>query len=310
MTPEIYAEWLRRQGQRVLRTESSYWHSESWGVYQAFPYHWLINPSQDEMSELFSIHRALALRYSMPTHVSEGCPSYAIVFEGQTYDIELFGHRTRKNTRRGLKNCSVEPMSLPELVDLAWELRLDALDRQKRHLSISLDSWRKRYLTASDLPGFQAWGAQVNGRLAGYIVTFRMDECLCIIDHQSHRDFLDLNINNALTYTVSRDAVGKPGLQLVFYGLESLDAEQRVSEFKFHMGYVAKPIKQRVLFRPPVGRFASRLGYQLVSALSKLRPSDRRFSKAKGMLKLSLSERTLDLPHGESLGGSRPIDRA
>ncbi len=301
MTPEIYAEWLRRQGQSVVRTHNSYWHSEGYGVYQAFPYHWLIDPSMEEKSELFA-QRALCLRYSMPAGAVEGCPSYAIVFAGRAYDLEMLGHRTRKNTRRGLKQCSVEPVSFRDLVNEGWELRLDALDRQKRHLKLSRELWRNRYLSASHLPGFQAWGARVNGILTGYIVTFRMGECLCVIDHQSHRDSLDLNINNALTYTVSRDAVAQPGVKLIFYGLESLDAPQRVSEFKFHMGYVAKPIRQRVVFRPRIAPFANALSYRFVSAMSNWRPSDRRFSKARGMLRMYLGQGTAC--DGSSVAGS------
>lgn len=290
MNPEIYSEWLRRQGQTVIRTASSYWHSEALGIYQAFPYHWLISPDRTELSDLFA-RGAVGLRYSMSSDCVVGCPSYGIVFEGSEYGFDNLGHRTRKNVRRGLQSCTVEPITFPELVDQAWDVRRDALDRQRRHLNITPESWKEHYLTAEGLSGFQAWAARVGSELAGYLVTFQMNECLCIIDHQSHRKFLNLNVNNAMTFVVSQDAVKKPGVKLLFYGLESLDAPPRVSEFKFHMGYTAKPIRQRVVFRPQLAPFANRWTYKLVSAISGWRPSDRRFSKAKGMLRLSLAEK-------------------
>jgi hypothetical protein len=291
MTPEIYSEWLRRQGQTVVRTESSYWHSEGLGVYQAFPYHWLIDPGKNELSELFSRHRSVALRYSMPQESTRGCPSYAIVFEGGDYTLAVMGHRTRKNVRKGLRECKIEPITFQALVDEAWDLRLDAFDRQGRHRFISRDSWRKRYLTATDLPGFQAWGARVENRLAGYAVTFQMGDCLCILDHQSHRQYHELNINNALTYVVSEQGASSPGVRTLFYGLESLDAPERVAEFKFHMGYLAKPIRQRVVFRPQVALLANRLSYRMAALMSTLRPGNRRFAKATGMLRVYLSEK-------------------
>jgi hypothetical protein len=294
MNPEIYGEWLRRQGQRVVRTDSSYWHTEGLGVYQAFPYHWMIDPSEAELSELFTGHGVVALRYSMSPHSGKGCPSYAIVFEGENYDFENLGHRTRKNVRRGLRCCAVERIPFQQLVEQAWDLRRDALERQGRQLNITYDSWRSRYLNAVDLPGFEAWGAWVSGTLAGYVVSFQMAECFCIIDHQSHRGFLDQNVNNAMTFTVSQHALTRPGVQLLFYGLESLDAPPRVSEFKFHMGYAAKPIRQRVLLRPRLAPLANNLTYRLVGGISRLIPSNRRFSKAEGMLRLFLERTSAD----------------
>jgi hypothetical protein len=296
MTPDIYAEWLRRQGQHVIRTSSSYWHSEGLRIYQAFPYHWFIDPSGEELAELFSQHRAIALRYCQSPESATGCPSHAIVFEGKNYDLENLGHRTRKNVRRGLRNCSVEPILFQRLVEQGWDLRCDALERQGRNLNLTYESWHDRYLKTADLPGFQAWGATAGGRFAGYLVTFQMDDCLCIIDHQSHRDFLDLNVNNAMTFVVSQNAAAQPGVSMLFYGLESLDAPPRVSEFKFRMGYVAKPIRQRVVFRPQFAPFVNRMSYRAVSLASKWLPANRRFAKAKGMLRLCLAEKGLHVP--------------
>lgn len=65
-TAETFAIWLRRQGHSVLRTRSTYWHSEGWGVYQQFPYHQLIEPSAEELDYLFFDKRVMAVRYSEP----------------------------------------------------------------------------------------------------------------------------------------------------------------------------------------------------------------------------------------------------
>lgn len=67
---EVFAERLRRQGQCVIRTKTSYWHSEGWGIYQWFPYHWLIEPSAKELRYLFFDKRVLALRYCQATRVT------------------------------------------------------------------------------------------------------------------------------------------------------------------------------------------------------------------------------------------------
>jgi hypothetical protein len=78
MNADVFAEWLLRQGQRVARTTNTYWHSDAWGVYQAFPYHSLIEPSEAELEEMFFRHRAVALRYCLPPGSSRGRPNHAI----------------------------------------------------------------------------------------------------------------------------------------------------------------------------------------------------------------------------------------
>jgi hypothetical protein len=291
MNEDTYAEWLRRQGHLVVRTSSSFWHSESLGVYQALPYHWLIEPSEAELAELFTRHRAVAVRYSMPSGCRQGCASHSIVFEGGNYGFESLGYRTRKNVRRGLRNCTVEPMSFERLIDEGWELRLDTLDRQGRHLKINCESWRKKYLDADNLNGFEAWGAFVSNRLAAYLVTFQMDDCIYIVEQQSHRDYLDLNVNNAITFVASQNAAARAGVRLLFYGLESLDAPGRVSDFKFHMGYTAKPIHQRVVFHPRLTVLANEFAHTVVHWISKWLPTNRRLSKAEGMLRFCLAEK-------------------
>jgi hypothetical protein len=79
MTPEIFAEWFRRQGHRVVRTESSYWYEASRRVYQAFPYHWMIEPGEDELHDLLTKQHAIALRYSTPLQRHLGYISYHAV---------------------------------------------------------------------------------------------------------------------------------------------------------------------------------------------------------------------------------------
>ena len=94
MNPEIYSEWLRRQGQTVVRTASSYWHSEGLGVYQAFPNHWLIEPSESELRELTFRQRAVALRYSMPAGRGPGI-SYHIAYTGSAYSFDALSSWAR-----------------------------------------------------------------------------------------------------------------------------------------------------------------------------------------------------------------------
>jgi hypothetical protein len=134
MNAEVFAEWLRLQHHRVVRTASSYWHDQGPRVYQAFPYHWLIEPPEEELRDFLRANRAIGLRYSTSPKAPLGYLSYHAVCAKSSYGIEDLGQWARKNVRRGLKNCTVEPISFGRLADEGWELQCDTLARQGRRL--------------------------------------------------------------------------------------------------------------------------------------------------------------------------------
>ena len=87
MSLETFSEWLRRQGHRVVQTESSRWFDRGPRVYMAFPWHRLIRPSEDELKDLLRRERALALRFTTPMASCQGAPSYDVVLEQERYDL-------------------------------------------------------------------------------------------------------------------------------------------------------------------------------------------------------------------------------
>ena len=87
MNADTFAEWLRRQGHRVVRTPSSYWYDAGPRVFQAFPYHWLIEPSNREVRNLMLERGIAALRYSTPLTASSGAVSYQVVLRGFSVNL-------------------------------------------------------------------------------------------------------------------------------------------------------------------------------------------------------------------------------
>jgi hypothetical protein len=291
MTPEIYAEWLRRQGRPVVRTASSYWHSENMAVFQAFPYHWLIQPSTDELRQLMTNHRALALRYSTPSPPDDAGAAYHAVYSGMDYDFEVLSSWARKNVRRGLRSCSVGQIGFDRYVEEGWALRIDTLARQERHVRESRDQWRRRYAAAAGLEGFEVWAAEVRGRLAATLLIFPMDGWAYMLYQQCHRDYLREHVNNALSFLVTQNLIRRPGIRGIFYGMQSLDAPASVDEFKFRMGYQAKPVRQQVVFHPYLAPLANRFTHRITKSLSAWNPKNHRLAKAEGMLRLFAAEK-------------------
>ncbi len=297
MDAEIFAEWLRRQGHRVIRTASSFWYDAGPRVYQAFPYHWLIQPSARELRELLIGKGAVALRYSTPFEATNGKVSYHVVLERRTpYNLETLRAQARNGVRRGLAYCKIECIPMERLAEEGWLLQQDTLDRQGRRRSMSQAEWQRICLAAKDLPGFEAWGAIVEGELAASVLTARIEDVYCVPYAESLSKYLNKHVNNALFYTFSRELLSRPGINMIFYGLHSLDAPESVDEFKFRMSITPNPVRQRVVLSPLLMPVRNRAGQAVVDRLLCRHPDSPTLAKAEGMLRFYLQ-------------GKRPIDR-
>ncbi len=284
---EVFAEWLQRQGMKVLRTPSSYWYETVPHVYQAFPYHWQISPDKAELDNMFSTG-TLALRYSTPLESPLGAVSYHVVYEQSTYDIRALRSNARGHVRKGLSIATVEPISFEKLGNEGWELRRDTLIRQGREQAESESWWKNLCLTAKGLPGFEAWGALVQGKLVAALLAFDYEDYFSILYQQSRSDYLRCGVNNALTHVVTGEVVGRNGPRVLFYGLHSLDAPASVDEFKFQMRYIPRPVRQRVEFHAFFRPFVSRAMHTALQLGSRLLHGSSLITKAEGMVRFYL----------------------
>lgn len=284
MNAEVFAEWLRRQGYHVIRTESSYWYNAGRNAYQAFPYHWQVEPSDTELNELVKKTGAVVLRYSKPITSQKGRISYHVIAR-LPYGIDLFKSHGRNGIKKGLSNCVIEQISFSKLADEGWNLQKDTLSRQQRQKSMSQAQWRNLCVAAENLPGFEAWAALAGGELAATVITVRIDDVWTIPYAQSRTEFLPLHANNALFFSVCKDFLERPGIVKVFTNLQSLDAPASVDEFKFRMGFVPDYIKQQIFFNPIIRPFIGKNSYRIVNKFHEIMPDRPFWAKAEGTLR-------------------------
>lgn len=288
MNAEVFAKWMRLQGFKVVHTKSSYWYDTGYRVFQAFPYHWVINPSEDEIRRLLVDNNAIALRFSAPLNSGKGKVSYHVVCDDPDYDIKMLPRQARQNVKRGSKNVRVEQIPISRLVDEGWRLRKETLERQGREGAETRRWWVKLCRTADKLPGFEAWGAMCENRLVASFLGFRCDKCYILPYEQSETALIKRRVNNAIFYHVTQAALKRGDVASVFYGLESLDAPASVDQFKFRMGYMAMAIRQRVVFHPLLVRFANGLSHKLIARIVQRYPGNYFLTKAEGMLRFHL----------------------
>jgi hypothetical protein len=115
-----------------------------------------------------------------------------------------------------------------------------------------------------------------------------IDETVCIFYQQSLSHHQKFGINNALTYTFTREVLQRREIRSIFYGLHSLDAPPTVDDYKFRMKFLPKPVKQRVVFNPFIAPLLQPLSHSLVKAIIKILPENAHFAKAEGMIRFYL----------------------
>jgi hypothetical protein len=288
MNADIFAEWLRRQGYRVVHTPSSYWYETSARVYQAFPYHWIIEPEERELNQLLRQNMAIALRYSTPVTAPRGKVSYHVVCQDPAYELASLPRQARQSVRRGLKYVDIEQISLSRLAVEGWGLRRDSLERQGRVGAETEEWWHCMCMSAKDLPGFEAWGAIHEGELVASFLAFVCDNCFTLPHEQSSSAHLEYRVNNAIFYGVTHQAMQRDNINSVFFCLHSLDAPASVDEFKLRMGNTAKSVRQRVVFHPLLAPFFNKASYALLKRVLQRYPNQPKLSKTEGMLRFYL----------------------
>lgn len=288
MQAEFFAEWLQRQGYHVIRTASSYWFNQGPRVYQAFPYHWIITPSQEELGQLLHENKAIGLRYSTPIDSVPGAISYHVVYVDQEYTFNKMAKKARYDVRKGSKKFTVEPVSFERLTTEGWQSRADTLVRQGRVGVESQQYWENLCRSAVGLSGFETWAAIADGEMAASLVAFTCDNCCSILYQQSRTQYLSKGVNNVLTYVFTNEVLQRSGSPWVFYGLHSLDAPASVDQFKFRMAYTAKPVRQRVVFHPFLRPAFNRASYAFIRKMAGWKPGNTLLAKGKGMMRFYL----------------------
>ncbi len=284
MNAETFAEWMRRQGHHVYRTDSSYWYDAGPRVLQAFPYHWLISPDKEETHDLMMKHGIVGLRYSAPLTFPYGMASYHIVLH-MPYELSALKSQARNGIKRGQEQFRIEQISFERLATEGWSLQYDTLARQDRLRSMKQSMWVDLCRSAHGLPGFEAWAAISGEQLAGAVIVCRIDDVFNVPYAMSRTCCLSNHVNSVLFYSVSCEMLKREGVNAVFFTVQSLDAPANVDEFKLRMGFEPKAVRQCVEFHPFLNQFATPGTLVHTQRLLHRDPANPFLAKAEGMLR-------------------------
>ena len=250
MDSASYAEFLRAIGHDVVPTASAFWYDASRFFYLSAPPHRVYNPTADELRVVMRQRRCLGVRFAAPLQ-GRGKLSYQIVCDTRSYGLEARSANVRSKVRRGLKRCTVSPVPCEVVATAGRRAHADTLARQGRQGVLADKSWERFWAAAAVTPGVEVWGAwSAADVLAAFLVTVTFDDSVEFLLARSCSDELQAYPNNALLFHVTEEMLVRRRMPEITFGLESLEPVGPLDQFKFSMGFSARPLRQRIVFHP------------------------------------------------------------
>lgn len=283
MDAHYHAEFLERIGHTVKEYQGLYWYDVFSRAYTATPYDQLIEPGEFDPRQVLGATGVMA-RYSCA--VESGVPSFQHVVTDKNYGMQTLISRARNKTRQGLRFCEAGEMDARDLGEAGLRLHAETLIRQGRRLPHDFESYWKNYFEAvAASPCATTWAAWHEGQLGAFLISFRVaaTEYVCIV--RSSAEKLKFKPNNAMLYTFLEQTMAREDIKEVSIGLQSLQpGGESLDLFKRGMGFVERPIGQRIELSRGLSAAVPRPFAALASRTLRLLPGGEKQARLSGAL--------------------------
>ena len=267
MDAEAYARFLTAQGMRSVRVAETLWVQKQPCFLESVPPHRRVHLHPAEARQLF-LRGYLVLRYTCEE--SEGAASAEYVCDDPHYALETLHPKARNKVRQGLKNCEVRPVEFALLKRKGCAINCSVLQRQGRLGPLYLRDqacWERYISFCEATPDVEAFGAFVGGELRAYTMIVRLDDYAYTYHPFAETTSLPYRPMNALIFWVTQRFLQTPGIRRVSYGLEPLNAQPALEEFKVGMGFRPVRLGRRIVLSPLARPLVSPRAAALVRAI-------------------------------------------
>ena len=252
MEPQHYAAFLERIGHTVREANGVHWFNVFSRAGTCFPFESQLNPATVDLSEVMD-HRGVMSRFCCK--IEDGAKGFRQILTEKNYSLTSLDPKARNQTRQGLEKCTYGQEDARELGTDGIDLHAQTLRRQGRRIAADYESyWRKYFDATSQCPAATVWAARYQGKLASFLISFRIGtvENICIV--RSDEELLKHRPNNAMLFTFLQQALNREDTTEVCIGLQSLQTGMNSLDlFKRRMGFMQQPIGQRIELRPTLG---------------------------------------------------------
>ncbi len=228
----------------------TFWYAVRPLVFISLPYERVIRLTSTDHLRMFCTGPALVLRYPASEPGTQGTGG-VYVCEHKGYDLCSLHAKARNQTRKGLRECTVQRIGFDTLVEFGFVLNAQTSQRQGRgETALSKKRWKRYCEAAGNTPGMESWGAFVGERLAAFVVCATVERSYNILYQSSNLELLTHCPNNALAFTVTKRALEQAGIDRVCYGLKSVEQTSGLEHFKCGIGFSLSPMDERLVLHP------------------------------------------------------------
>lgn len=250
MTHDVFADFFKNAGFRVVASPSSNWVEMQKGFLISVPYHRLINPCNEELDTLIETTGVIGLRY--PTALENyGFNSNLQFCRTIGYSLEHLKRQARQQVKKGAMNFTVREIAPEMLMCDGLALVRNTCARQHRHdPKEEVEYWQKLCQAAKNTTGAVTLGVFGEKGLAAFLIILETATAIEFIVQCSDEELLSQGPNNLLTFQATRRYLAERENSLpICYGLGSLEETPSLDRYKIGMGYELEPIKQRIYIR-------------------------------------------------------------
>lgn len=290
MTRDQYAAFFERLGHRVIHTRSAAWYDARGGIFMSLPHAATLEPEAGELRQIFRGH-GWGARFPAPAD-GPGRPSYALVLDDAQYDLHALSANSRSKVRRGLKWWDVRRIDPDDARTRGEQANAETLARVA--LQYELCEWNRWWDAVAATEGAEVWAA-VDGRsLGAYLVVVVVDGVAELLVARSRDDARARYANHALVFTAARELMNRADVGGLFFGLESLEPEGGVDQFKTSLGFTRRRLRQRIVFHPAAERLADiRLVRSAIGTAARWWPQREMLRKLDGLLAFHAAQKEM-----------------
>jgi hypothetical protein len=277
--------FYKRQGYKVLETKSAYWVELHPFCYQNIPFHFAVKPTSDELNSLFTQKLAVIIRYNSVGE-TDAVAGYNWICTDRNYGLHCFERKIKNRVTRGLKLTQVRHIDFNFLAQEGLTLINDQARRQGRNPDFpNQQSWERYCESAAGSPNFEAYGVFLGEKLISFLVGLKIEKCYFSLTQASHSEYLTYCPNNALMYTIVTEKFQDPGIEVVSYGLASVENLDGLDRFKVGMAFRPEKINFKVVFNPYLGWLRNHNVVSSINRISSYFPKNNFIRKANALLR-------------------------
>ncbi len=297
-----YTADLAKGGDKIFQgAMGTFWTRHEASAIMRRPTFYIGPPAPHEVQRVLWNTSATVASYLLEPDEYHPANAWLYVCTDLDYSLDKLAPAMRRNVHRGLKELTIAPITSEQL--LAHGLQAFCDTRRRAGLNDGTPEEFRRFLTFStSLPEVVFLGAWKENQLAAFLYITEVEDW-AEIGCFSMDALLQYRPNDTLMYSTLFHYLVERKCRVVSYGLSSIQAESNAAglhRFKLKVGFEAHPVHRAFVPHPLLRPFVNRLTLWGINKILQLKPQDRRFKKAGGVVASMLGDMSMTKTGGSS----------